>query len=157
MIRPQLLMRMARGPRVAVIALVALVALYNGAAAQNLAFSLFERYLESLRVQVGIPGLSAAILQDGQMVWERGFGMADLETSIAARPDTPYLVGDLTQVFTTLLLAQCAERGAGLPRRSDPTMGAAGPRPAGDDQPDSSRTPAGPPGPSSTTRRASRC
>jgi CubicO group peptidase (beta-lactamase class C family) len=109
MIRPQLLMRMARGPRVAVIALVAIVALCNGAAAQNLAFSLFERYLESLRVQVGIPAVSAAILQDGQTVWERGFGMADLESSIAARPDTPYLVGDLTQVFTTLLLARCAE------------------------------------------------
>ena len=115
MIRPQLLMRMARGPRVAVIALVALVALYNGAAAQNLAFSLFERYLESLRVQVGIPAVSAAILQDGQTVWERGFGMADLEASIAARPDTPYLVGDLTQVFTTMLLAQCAERGRVFP------------------------------------------
>jgi CubicO group peptidase (beta-lactamase class C family) len=104
-------MRMARGPRVAVVALVALVGLSSGAAAQNLAFSLFERYIESLRVQTGIPGLSAAIVQDGQVVWERGFGLADVEASIAARPDTPYPVGDLTQVFTTLLLARCAEEG----------------------------------------------
>ena len=110
MIRPQL-PSMVRGPRIAVVALVALVALHSGAAAQTLAFSLFDRYLDSLRVQVGIPGLSAAIVQDGQLVWERGYGFADVETSSPARPDTPYAIGDLTQVFTTLLLGQCAESG----------------------------------------------
>lgn len=102
---------MVRGPRIAVVALVALVGLQSGASAQTLAFSLFERYLDSLRVQVGIPGMSAAILQDGQLVWERGFGLADVETASPARPDTPYNIGNLTQVFTTLLLGQCAESG----------------------------------------------
>jgi CubicO group peptidase (beta-lactamase class C family) len=40
--------------------------------AQSLAFGLFERYLEPLRTQAGIPGLAATIWQNGQMVWERG-------------------------------------------------------------------------------------
>jgi CubicO group peptidase (beta-lactamase class C family) len=109
---------MTRGPRVAVVAVVALVGLYNGAAAQTLALSLFERYLESLRVQVGIPGLSAAIVQDGQLVWARGFGLADVETNIAARADTPYHIGDLTQAFTSILLGQCAQWGK--VERNDP-------------------------------------
>lgn len=102
---------MVRGPRIAVVALVALIGLQQGAAGQTLAFSLFERYLDSLRVHVGIPGMSAAIVQDGQLVWERGFGVADLESNSPARPDTPYHIGDLTQIFTTLILGQCAQDG----------------------------------------------
>src|SRR5687767_1523120 len=92
------------------LALAVFVALGNQAKAQNLAISLFERYVEPLRLQAGIPGLSAAIVQEGQIVWERGFGQAEIEGVIAARPDTPYNIGDLTQAFTTVLLAQCAER-----------------------------------------------
>jgi CubicO group peptidase (beta-lactamase class C family) len=102
---------MSRGYKVIAIAVVVLAALESSARAQSLAFSLFERYLEPLRVQAGIPGLSAAIVQEGQIVWERGFGQADIENNIAARPDTPYNIADLTETFTTLLLAQCAERG----------------------------------------------
>jgi CubicO group peptidase (beta-lactamase class C family) len=92
------------------LALAVFVALGNQATAQNLAISLFERYVEPLRLQAGIPGLSAAIVQQGQIVWERGFGQSEIESAIAARPDTPYNIGDLTQIFTTVLLAQCAER-----------------------------------------------
>jgi hypothetical protein len=102
---------MGRQSRVAALAIAATVALYSGAGAQNLAVSLFERYLEPLRVQAGIPGLSAAIVQDRQIVWERGLGFADVEASIAARADTPYGVADLTQTFTAILLGICAERG----------------------------------------------
>jgi CubicO group peptidase (beta-lactamase class C family) len=103
---------MARGYKVTTVAVVvALAALDSSVHGQSLAFSLFERYLEPLRVQAGIPGLSAAIVQDGQIVWESAFGMADLESNVRARPDTPYNIADLTETFTTLLLAQCAERG----------------------------------------------
>jgi CubicO group peptidase (beta-lactamase class C family) len=69
----------------------------------------FERYLELLRQQAGIPGLSAAILKDGQIVWERGFGYQNLESRIVATPDTPYLVGDISQTLATVLLLQCVE------------------------------------------------
>ena len=52
---------------------------------QNLTFTVFERYLESLRLQAGIPGMSALILQDGVVVWERGFGRADIERQSSRR------------------------------------------------------------------------
>ena len=69
----------------------------------------FESYLEVLRQQAGIPGLSAAIVQDGEVMWERGFGYQNLESRIPATPDTPYLVGDLTQTIGAVLLLQCVE------------------------------------------------
>jgi CubicO group peptidase (beta-lactamase class C family) len=83
-------------------------------AAQGLASSLFERYLESLREQAGIPGMSALVLQDGVVVWERGFGRADIDRGIRAEPDTPYLIGSLSQIFgATLFLKTCIDEGSG--------------------------------------------
>jgi CubicO group peptidase (beta-lactamase class C family) len=79
--------------------------------AQGLTFSLFERYLESFRVEAGIPGLSALILQNGVVVWERGFGRRDVESGALATPDTPYLIGGLSQTFgATLLLRKCVDQ-----------------------------------------------
>lgn len=97
--------------RLAPVVLLAAVVLQAGTHAQTLAFSVFERYLESLYQQAGIPGLSAAIVQSRRIVWERGFGLQNVESSIAATPDTPYPVGDITQTFAATLLLQCAERG----------------------------------------------
>src|SRR5687767_12571481 len=80
--------------------------------AQSLTFSLslFERYLESLRVEAGIPGLSALVLQNGVPVWRQGFGRQDVEASIPATPDTPYVIGDVSQTLgATLLLKKCVE------------------------------------------------
>jgi CubicO group peptidase (beta-lactamase class C family) len=68
-----------------------------------------EHYLEALRQQAGIPGLSAAVVQDGQIVWERGFGFQDLEARIRATPDTPYYAGGLSQSLAAVLLLQCVE------------------------------------------------
>lgn len=79
---------------------------------QNLTFSLFERYLEALRVQAGIPGMSALILRDGVIVWERGFGRAELERAVDATPSTPYQIGSLSQAIgATLLLKVCVDEG----------------------------------------------
>ena len=74
--------------------------------------SLFERYLEALREQSAIPGMSATVVQGGRVVWEKGFGLQNVEKVIAARPDTPYPVTDLSQTFAaTVLLQQCVDRG----------------------------------------------
>ena len=71
--------------------------------------SAFESYVEVLRQQAGIPGMSGALLQDGVVVWERGLGMANQEARIRATPDTPYYVADISQTFAAVLLLQCVE------------------------------------------------
>ncbi len=87
-----------------------LVLTHSASAQQNLAFALFERYLEPLRQQAGIPGLSAAIVSDGAVVWERGFGQQDIERSIAASPSTVYPILGLTQAISSTLALQCVDR-----------------------------------------------
>jgi CubicO group peptidase (beta-lactamase class C family) len=73
--------------------------------------ALFGRYLEALRRQLGIPGLSAVIVQDGRVVWERGLGLQDVENRVAAAVETPYRIASLTKTFTSVLLLRCVERG----------------------------------------------
>src|SRR5262245_18237406 len=73
--------------------------------------TLFTRYLESLRIQAGIPGLSAAITSNGRIIWEGGLGFADVETRVAAAPHTPYPIASITKTATSTLLMQCVEDG----------------------------------------------
>jgi CubicO group peptidase (beta-lactamase class C family) len=73
--------------------------------------ALFAQYLDSLRIQAGIPGMSAAIVSNGRITWEAGFGYADVEAKIAATPHTPYPIASLTKTATSTLLMQCVEQG----------------------------------------------
>ncbi len=96
--------------RVGLVALLVAVALVPRPAAQSLPHALFERYLESLRQQTAIPGLSAVIVQGRQVVWEAGLGRQDVENNVAARADTPYLIGGLSQTVGAVVLGQCVQR-----------------------------------------------
>ena len=97
--------------RVVAIAAYVTFALATPGSGQTLLYSLFERYVESLRQQSSIPGISAVIIKDGQIGWERGFGAQDIERNILATPDTPYVVGGLTQTMSAVLLGACVEQG----------------------------------------------
>lgn len=89
--------------------LLAAVALGPRPAAQGLPIALFHDYLEALRAQTGIPGLSYAIVQNGREQAD-GLGRQDVENAVPARADTPYLIGGLTQSFAAIVLGQCVER-----------------------------------------------
>jgi CubicO group peptidase (beta-lactamase class C family) len=69
-----------------------------------------ESYLESLRQQAGIPGMAAALVRDGEVPWEKGFGYENVATRARVTPDTPFVVGDLTETLSAVLLLQCAEQ-----------------------------------------------
>jgi serine beta-lactamase-like protein LACTB len=46
------------------------------------------------------PGISAAVVQDGEFVWSAGFGMADLENSVPATSQTVYRLGSISKSIT---------------------------------------------------------
>src|SRR2546428_1526252 len=74
-------------------------------------FGLFGDYLESLRTQAGIPGLSAAIVGQNDIVWERAFGYQDIGRAIRTSGVTPFHLDGLTEVFTAALVLRCVEEG----------------------------------------------
>ena len=74
------------------------------------ALPVLDNYLEALRKQTGIPGMSAAVVRDGSVIWEKGYGYQNTASKIPATPDTPYLVGDLSGTLAAVMLLECSER-----------------------------------------------
>lgn len=89
--------------------MAAAVLVHVPARAQVLVYEVFGSYLDSLREQAGVPGLSAVIVDNDHIVWERAYGWQDVGRAIAARPDTPFNADGLTQVFTAAMAMRCAE------------------------------------------------
>ncbi len=58
-----------------------------------------------------ITGLSIALIDDQQVIWQQGFGYADLENKIVATPETVYRAGSIAKIFTTAAAMQLAEQG----------------------------------------------
>lgn len=78
---------------------------------QSAGVAAFDRALDSLRSRLRIPGLSAAIVRDGSVIWSRGYGFADQEHGIAATPHTPYNVASVSKPIGTVLLLRLVEQG----------------------------------------------
>jgi CubicO group peptidase (beta-lactamase class C family) len=96
--------------RLPIVVLAFALGITHEASAQTLTVSLFERYLETLRVQAGIPGMSVAVIQNG-MIWERGLGKADVGANAPATADTPYAIGGMSQALSsTLFLRKCIDQ-----------------------------------------------
>ncbi|UCV24821.1 serine hydrolase domain-containing protein [Ferribacterium limneticum] len=58
-----------------------------------------------------ITGISIALIDDQKVIWQQGFGYADLENKIAATPDTIYRAGSIAKVFTAAAAMQLADEG----------------------------------------------
>lgn len=74
-------------------------------------FAKIEALVEAKRVELGVPGLALAIVKDGEVVYQRGFGYADLETHRPVTPDTVFGIGSCTKAFTAFAVMQSVERG----------------------------------------------
>ena len=74
-------------------------------------FLRFEQQLDRLRMLLKIPGLSAAVVRDQEVVWDKGFGFADRDKRVPATPETPYHVASLTKTFAATLILRLVEQG----------------------------------------------
>ncbi len=71
----------------------------------------FESDLETVRQILKIPGISAAVIRDQELLWASGFGYADLEKEITAAPDTPYGLASVTKPVAAVVIMQLVEEG----------------------------------------------
>ncbi len=71
----------------------------------------FAATLERLRSSARIPGLSAAVVRDGRVVFARGFGFANLEKRTRATPDTPYNIASVTKPISAVVAMKLVEEG----------------------------------------------
>ncbi len=71
----------------------------------------FIQFIEDLRRDLKIPGLSAAMVKDGNVLWAKGFGFANIEKKIVATPETSYYLASLTKTFASTIIMQLVEQG----------------------------------------------
>jgi CubicO group peptidase (beta-lactamase class C family) len=57
------------------------------------------------------PSLAAAVLRDGEIVWETAVGAADVVHERAATADTQYRIGSITKTFTAAAIMQLRDAG----------------------------------------------
>jgi CubicO group peptidase (beta-lactamase class C family) len=70
-----------------------------------------ETFIQEKAETNNVPGLSVAVAKDDRVVWERGFGFADLASSTPATPSTSYLWFSMTKIVTATAVLRLAEGG----------------------------------------------
>lgn len=75
------------------------------------ALAAIEEKTESRRKELGIPGMSLAIVKDGKVIYSKGLGYKDNENKIAVTPDTQFAIGSATKAFTALSLLMSMDEG----------------------------------------------
>ena len=70
-----------------------------------------ETAVSSLMSRQGIPAVSVAIVEDNQIRFQRGYGMADVENFVPAKALTVYRIASVTKSLTAVAAMQLVEKG----------------------------------------------
>jgi len=70
-----------------------------------------EKAVASFMSENSVPGLSAAVVLDGEPRWSQGFGMADLENYSPATSSTLFRLGSISKSISATAVLQIWERG----------------------------------------------
>ena len=71
----------------------------------------WEAQLDTLRRAHHLPGLAAAVVQDGKLAWSHGYGFADPDREVPITPDTPFWIASVTKTFMGLLFLKLEREG----------------------------------------------
>src|SRR5687768_10224407 len=66
------------------------------------ALATIEQKVEARRKELGIPGMSLAIVKDGKVIYSKGLGYKDFENQVPVTADTQFAIGSSTKAFTGL-------------------------------------------------------
>jgi CubicO group peptidase (beta-lactamase class C family) len=70
-----------------------------------------DRFISQSTTAMGIPGTAVAVVQNGQVVYRKGFGVKLSGSNDKVTPETMFMIGSTTKPLTTLMLAKLVEQG----------------------------------------------
>ena len=73
--------------------------------------AMLDRLLVADQREKRLPAVAAAVLRDGELIWESAIGAADVEAGIDATPDTQFRCGSITKTFTAAAIMQLRDAG----------------------------------------------
>lgn len=70
-----------------------------------------DKYIAGQMSKYHIPGLSLAVVKDQQIIYQKGYGLANVELSVPAKEESIYMIGSITKNFTASAIMLLAEEG----------------------------------------------
>jgi CubicO group peptidase (beta-lactamase class C family) len=70
-----------------------------------------ERLVRARQREKRLASLAAAVLRDGEVIWDCAVGTANVDSGTEATPDTQYRVGSITKTFTAAAVMQLRDAG----------------------------------------------
>lgn len=71
----------------------------------------FENYVERVMQAYEVPGLVVALAENGEVTYQKGFGVRNLSSGEAVDSQTIFGIASITKSFTALAIMQLAEKG----------------------------------------------
>jgi len=87
----------------------ALLIAHNTSLAQDKASKIDE--LIQIYYDYGQFNGTALVAEGGKVIFNKGYGLADMEWNIPNKPDTKFRIGSITKQFTAMLILQLVEKG----------------------------------------------
>ncbi|MDC0748571.1 serine hydrolase domain-containing protein [Polyangium mundeleinium] len=75
------------------------------------AFPAIERYVADEVARRGFPGVAVGIVIDGELVYAKGFGVADVEAKVPVDEGSVFRIASLTKSFTAMAVLQLRDEG----------------------------------------------
>jgi len=75
------------------------------------ALRLINVWLEAQRDYEQLPGMSAAIVDNQEVIFAEGYGLADLEKKVKTTPTTIYSICSISKLFTSVAIMQLRDAG----------------------------------------------
>ncbi|MER9959055.1 beta-lactamase family protein [Mesorhizobium australicum] len=73
--------------------------------------SSIDRVIEGKLKEFSIPGSAVGIVQDGRLLWAKGYGWADVKRKVPMTPKTIMNIGSVSKTITATAVMQLWERG----------------------------------------------
>jgi CubicO group peptidase (beta-lactamase class C family) len=71
----------------------------------------FEAYVAAKLAEAGVPGAAVAVVQNGEVVFQQGFGVREIGQPDPVTPDTLLRIGSVTKSFSSFLTATLVDTG----------------------------------------------
>lgn len=73
--------------------------------------SKIDSAITAFKSRLSIPGVSVAIVKNNQIIFQRGYGLADLENKVPAMADTVYRIASVSKSLAAVAAMQLVEKG----------------------------------------------
>ncbi|MEZ4971774.1 MAG: serine hydrolase domain-containing protein [Cyclobacteriaceae bacterium] len=75
------------------------------------AYNVINQWLEAQVAYQHLPGVSAAVVKDQEVIWSKAFGMSNIDQKVKTQTSTVYSICSISKLFTSVAIMQLYDQG----------------------------------------------